>query len=157
MELSALQVLISIYMKQIFQENIIVIAELASELVLYVYSGKVGPLEPSCSLKDQLCLAYLLKESHFRSLQEMWGKFGPLKSNLAPMDQLCLNARVMVLMQREKRRDSTIHIYILMIHWIFSYLIQHPYFSIKRMINLKLINFLFEQNLLLCYFSLKLR
>ena len=27
--------------------------------LLHVYSSKVGPLEPSCSLKDQLCFTLL--------------------------------------------------------------------------------------------------
>ena len=63
-------------------------------LLLHEYSGKVGPLEPCCSLNDQVCLTLLLKESHFRALQEVWGKVGHLKSNLASKDQLCMNIRV---------------------------------------------------------------
>ena len=61
--------------------------------MLHVYSSKVGPLEPSCSLKDQLCFTFLLKESHFRALQEVWSKVGHLKNNLALKDQFCLNTR----------------------------------------------------------------
>ena len=62
--------------------------------IIHMYSSKVGPLEPSCSLKDQLCFTLLLKGSNFKAHREVWSKVGPLKSNLAPKDQLCLNTCV---------------------------------------------------------------
>ena len=87
-------------------------------LFLHVDSSKVGPLEPSCSFKDQLCFTLLVKGSNFRAHREYWSKVGPLKINLAPKDQLYLNTHIHSLLSNLAFTSSQIYsIKVLIKNW----------------------------------------